>query len=101
RHAYNSIPILGIILETLGTGAAHVVLLRPVCPLADGSSEATYCGNQELPQLLRRKDGRRVRTQLNSHTRPDIEHSDRLRTAILLRRAVWRMQCPHDIGSER
>jgi hypothetical protein len=69
-HAYNSIPILGIILETLGTGAAHVVLLRPVCPVADRSSEATYCGNQELPQLLRRKDGRRVRTQLNSHTQP-------------------------------
>ena len=57
-----SIPILEIFLETLGTGAAHVVLLRPVCPVADGSSEATYSGNQELPQLLRRKDGRRERT---------------------------------------
>jgi hypothetical protein len=66
-------PIVGISPEALGTGAAHVVLLRPVSPVADYSPEATYCASNELPQLLRCRNGRRVRAQLNSHTQSQTE----------------------------
>ena len=56
--------------EALGTGAAHVVLLRPVGPVANRSPEAIHCANQNLPQPLRRENGWRACTQLNSHTQP-------------------------------